>query len=254
MKHRTSIALTLTLLAVVVMTLTGCASASPQASIETPVVRTISVAGTGTVKIHPDIATFSVGISETAQTTAVAQQMVNVKMNQILDMLKKSGIEPKDMTTNYLTLRPEYVWTDGRQELTGQRASQQVSVTLRGLDKDSTKLSALVDQLGVVTGIEFSSVRFDRQDKSQAYDEARELAVQKALDKAGIYARSAGMSVGTPLSISEQNDVSYALTRNTLAVPKAAMMEASGSADYSSELPTGELEISCTVYMLFEME
>ncbi len=255
MKHRTSVSLAIALLAVVFLTLAGCATAPDQrAVVEESVIRTISVSGTGTVKVAPDIATFSVGISETAQTTAAAQQMVNVKMNQILDILKKNGIEAKDMTTNYLTLRPEYVWTDGKQQLTGQRASQQVSVTLRGLDKDSTKLSTLVDQLGVVTGIEFSSVRFDRQDKTQAYDEARELAVRKAVDKAGIYAQSAGMSVSTPLSISEQNDVSYALTRNTLAVPKAAMMEASGSADYASELPTGELEISCTIYMMFEME
>lgn len=254
MKHRITTISFLTILAVAFLTLAGCATVPQRPAVEDPVIRTISVSGTGTVKITPDIATFTVGISETAQTTAVARQLVNVKMNQILDILKKSGIEAKDMATNYLTLRPEYVWTDGKQELTGQRASQQVSVTLRGLDKDSKKLSSLVDQLGVVTGIEFSSVQFDRQDKSQAYDEARELAVRKAMDKAGVYAGSSGMTVGTPLSISEQNDVSYSYARNALAVPKAAMMEASGSADYASELPTGELEISCTVYMLFEME
>lgn len=254
MKHRTSISVVLLISVAIVLTLAGCATAPQQSSVEESLVRTISVSGTGTVKVTPDIATFSVGVSESAQTTAEAQQMVNQKMTQILDILKKNGIEAKDMSTNYLTLRPEYNWEDGKQILIGQRASQQVSVTLRGLDKDSKKLSTLVDQLGVVTGIEFSSVRFDLQDKSQAYDEARELAVRKAVDKADVYAQSASMAVGTPLSISEQNDVSYGYARNTyLAAPKAMMMEA-GSADSSSELPSGELEISCTVYMMFEME
>lgn len=255
MKHRTSVAMAILVSAVIVLTLAGCATTPQQTIVEDPVIRTISVSGTGTIKVVPDIATFTVGISESAQTTAEAQQAVNVKMNQILDILKKSGIEAKDMSTNYLTLRPEYTWTDGKQNLVGQRASQQVAVTLRGLDKDPSKFSALVDQLGVVTGIEFSSVQFDRQDKSEAYNEARELAVKKAMDKAGVYAMSANMSVGSPLTISEQNDVSYSYARNTyMAAPKAMMMEAAGAADSSSELPTGELEISCTVYMSFEMK
>ncbi|MFA6841047.1 MAG: SIMPL domain-containing protein [Sphaerochaetaceae bacterium] len=252
MKHRPAVLLTFGLLAITVSVLTGCGSV-PGAQAEDQILRTVSVSGTGVVKVTPDIATFTVGISESAPTTAEAQQMVNKKMTMILSLLRESGIEDKDMATNYLTLRPEYTWTDGKQQLVGQRASQQVAVTLRGLDKDSKKLSGLVDKLGVVTGIEFSSVQFDRQDKSQAYEEARELAVLKALEKAEIYSRTSGMTLARPLSISEQNDVSYSLRNNVATMPKLAMMESAGSSDYASELPSGDLEISCTIFMMYEM-
>ncbi len=219
-----------------------------------PFVRTVEVSGTGTVKVAPDKVSFTVAISEIAETTLEAQQTVNKKLSQILTILRNNGISEADLKTNYVTLYPEYRWDNGKQELVGQRASQQVSVTLLGIKEQPNRLATIVDQLGSVTGIEFSSVSYGLVDTSSYYNEARALAIEKAMEKASVYATSALMTLGEPLSISEQGEPTYYARSYPMANMKmAAAADMATESSYSTQLPTGDVEISATVYITFEM-
>lgn len=241
--------LSLVVVTMVVLALaTGCSTLGQTSDM----VRTISVSGTGSVKLTPDIASFSVAVSELADTTAEAQAAVNAKMATLLGIIRAAGIDEKDISTTSLTFRPEYNWIDGKQELQGQRASQRLSVTIRGIDSNDKKLSSLIDQLGTVSGIEFTSVTFDRADKVAAYNEARELAVKKAEDKATRYASSSGMELGKPVSISESSQTNTPMYRTTGNIMMAEA--AYDSVAYSTELPTGEIEVSVTIYLVYEMK
>jgi len=104
-------------------------------------VRTIEVSATGEVTLVPDIASFSIQVSELGKTTSEAQAFANEKMARLLSVMRANGIEEKDIKTTMLNLRPSYQWIEGKQYLEGQIASQTLSVTLRKLENLGTLTS-----------------------------------------------------------------------------------------------------------------
>jgi uncharacterized protein YggE len=217
----------------------SCLSARNQES----VVRTIEITGSGEVTLQPDIATFSIQVSEKAPTTKEAQSFANAKMAELLTVLRSNGIAEKDISTTALNLRPDYEWVDNKQFLSGQIASQSLSVTLR----DLPILGSLIDQLGSVSSIQLDSIRFDKEDKSEAIQEARKKAVDEAFEKAGMYAESSGMQIGKPITISESSFAS-----NGYSV-RAKVMMASESFSGGTEVPSGSMTVSATISMVLEM-
>lgn len=206
-------------------------------------VRTIEVSGTGEVQLTPDIARFSIQVSELGKTTSDAQNFANVKMAEILRVLSSHGVASKDIATASLNLRPSYQWIDNKQYLEGQIASQTLSVTLR----DLSLMGPVIDELGEVSGIYLNSVQLDKADKSDALLEAREKAVAHALGKAEVYAKSSNMSVGKPITLSESSSAS-----NPYAVREKVMM-AAGSYDMATEIPSGSMTVTSTISMVLEM-
>ena len=117
--------------------LTGCQSTAED-------YMSVSVSGSATVTLTPDMASFSISVSETGQTTWEAQQQANAKMQDIYDILHEDfGIVAEDIRTTSMSLYPEYRYEDGQQILVGQTASQSISVTVHRLDD----LALIVDRL-----------------------------------------------------------------------------------------------------------
>jgi len=207
-------------------------------------VRTIEVTGTSEVTLTPDIASFSIQVSELGKTTSDAQNFANEKMAMILSVLRDNKVAEEDIRTTSINLRPSYQWLDGKQYLEGQVASQSVAVTLRNL----SILGTVIDQLGEVSGIMLNSVMLDKEDKSEGQAQARSLAVANALEKAQLYAKEASMQVGKPITISEYASVSNPYN------PRMKMAMASEAAyDMATEVPAGTLQLSSTVSMVLEM-
>ncbi len=239
--------ISLVLLMVVLMLAIGCESTS---LLERS--RTISVQGVGKVTVSPDIASFSITVSELAETTREAQLETNEKVGQLLTMIRNVGVEDKDLATTALEFYPEYRWKENEQILLGQRVRQTIHVTVRGIGDDSALLGQLIDVLGTVTNISMSSIQFSKEDTSVEYAESRVLAMQKAMQKASEYAQAAGMKLGKPLSVSDYSASDYqGAVRNTMAKSAGApmMMESMAVAD----VPTGELDISSSVSVVFEL-
>lgn len=225
------------LLVAVVLLLTSCMSSKD-------LVRTIEVSATGEVMLTPDIASFSIQVSELGKTTSEAQAFANEKMAQLLSIMRENGVEEKDIKTTMLNLRPSYQWIEGKQFLEGQVASQSLSVTLRNLDK----LGSMIDQLGEVSGIYLNSVMLDKEDKSVGLEQARQQAVQKALAKAELYAQGAQMQVGKPITISE-----YTAASNPYNTRMKVAMASESAYDMATEIPAGTMTVTSTVSMVLEM-
>ena len=211
---------------------------------------TVSVSGTGIVYLKADIVTFSINVNESAETTAQAQQKTNEKMTRILEILKSFGIEDTDISTTALNFSSEYYWDNGRQIKTGESVSQTVYVTMTDLDQ----FPKLADELGSkLTGISFYNVNFDSTQKEAAYSKARELAYQKALEKAELYAKSTGLDIARPVSINE-GYVSYGSAnykRNDMVFMEEA---AATAAAYDTQTPTGLLSASIDVSVVLELK
>ena len=228
-----------------VAALTSCHTLSQDASMTT-----VSISGNGTIYLKADIVTFSINVNETAPTTAEAQQAANKKMTAILDILRKFNIEDDKISTTALNFNSEYYWDNGQQMKVGESVSQTVYVTMEDIDSFPT----LSDELGSkLNGISFYNVRFDSSQKVKASSQARELAYQNALEKAELYAKSAGLEVVRPISISE--GYSTFTTANYKSADAVMMMEAAApAATYGTQTPTGLLSASIDVNVVFELK
>lgn len=208
--------------------------------------KVITVSASGEVLLTPDIVTFNIEASETQKTTSEALNKSNEKINKVLHILYKYGIADKDISTNSIQLNPQYNWEDGKRILIGQHASQSLNIKLREIES----LGKIIDEVSKISNINLYSIRFDKDDKTEAYNEAREKAVKNAISKANILAKAANMKVKDPISISE-GSISPYTSYDRINSPKMVMAE---SASYSTEVPSGELKITTSVNIIFTME
>jgi uncharacterized protein YggE len=60
----------------------------------------------------PDTIILSVNIEETKKSTAEAQKAVNIKVNQIKDLIKKYKIKDSDIQSINIRVYPDYNYTN----------------------------------------------------------------------------------------------------------------------------------------------
>ena len=235
------------LLSLAALLLTGCLTpnGSQAAVSDLPV---ISVNGVGVVEAEPDAARVTVTVSELRDTTAEAQGEVNRKVAQAIDASIAAGIDEEKISTASINFNAEYDWTDEGRVLRGQRVSQTLTVIASGIDGNSELLSTLFDGLGMVSGIEISSLSFFVEDTQSLYREARELAFTKAKQKAEEYAQLGGVTLGGPVAISEySSDATVAET----AVRAVKMAAAPMTESYPTQVPSGSYSVTLTVQVQF---
>lgn len=162
----------------------------------------ITVGGEATIAVAPDRAEIDGGVTTEAKTAREAAEANNKAMGAVLAALKASGIAEKDIQTSRLSLQPQQSSRNpnGPVQITGYRASNRVTLTLR----DVTKVATAIDTLVSAGANEISGISFSVSQASKLLDEARSQAIADAQRKAEIYAKAANVSLGAPISISEE--------------------------------------------------
>src|SRR4030081_3969340 len=193
----------------------------------------ISVTGEATVSVPPDQAQIDGGVTSDAKTAREASDANNAAMGKVLLALKGAGIDEKDYQTSRLSLQPQYAPNrNGPSTVVGYRASNRVTVRLR----DVTKVAGIIDVLVGAGANELGGINFMVSQASKLLDDARTNAIADARRKAEIYAKAAGVTLGAPLSISEEG--------NAVPVPYRKM--AAGMAA-SAPVAQGEETLQVTV-------
>jgi uncharacterized protein YggE len=161
----------------------------------------ISVTGEAQVSVPPDFATIDAGVATDAKTAREASEANNAAMGKVLAALKAANIDAKDVQTSRLSLQPQYAPNrSGPSPITGYRASNRVTVRIR----DVAKVANVIDVLVGAGANDIGNIAFGVTQASKLLDDARAQAVVDARRKAEIYAKAAGVTLGTPLSISEE--------------------------------------------------
>ena len=181
----------------------------------------ISVTGEATVSATPDLAQIDVGVTSEAKTARDASEANNAAMGKVLMALKGAGIDEKDYQTSRLSLQPQigsnYRTSDRPSGIFGFRASNRVTVKVR----DVSKVAGLIDLLVGAGANEIGGVHFTVTQAPKVLDEARDKAIADARRKAEIYAKAAGVTLGDPISISEEG-APAPVFRSKVAAPMAA--------------------------------
>jgi uncharacterized protein YggE len=215
MKHCTALAAVA--LAAALLTAPALAQVNPPAS--------ISVTGEATVSVPPDLAEIDGGVTSEAKTAREASEANNTAMGKVLQALKGAGIEAKDIQTSRLSQQPQSAPNrSGPSAIAGYRASNRVTIRVR----DVSKVANVIDTLVGAGANEIGGINFVVSQASKLLDEARERAVADARRKAEIYAKAASVTLGAPLSISEEGNSAPAPYRRMAAGMAASAPVAQG--------------------------
>ena len=202
----------------------------------------ISVTGEARISVPPDLAQIDAGVTSEAKTAREASDANNAAMGKVLLALKGAGLDEKDYQTSRLSLQPQYssAKSGSPASITGYRASNRVTIRLR----DVTKVASIIDTLVTSGANEIGGINFMVSQASKLLDDARQQAVADARRKAEIYAKAAGVTLGPPLSISEEG-AAQPLFRARMAAPMAAS---------PTPIAQGEETLSITVGMTWAIK
>ena len=113
------------------------------------------------------------------------------------------------------------------------------------------KYPEYIDQLIQINGIELNQMNFSVKDNRELFINSRELAYQKAVEKANQYAELSGLKIIKTLSISEGENQQISPKSNMQS--NRLMAEATAVSE-STVVPTGELEITTKILVEFLLE
>lgn len=198
---------------------------------------TLSVTGTGTVQVTPDVADVQLGVQITRQTVKAARDDAATAMNAVIDALHGLGIADADIQTSYINIGPVYDYNSG-QNITGYQVGNVVTVHVTDLNKLADVIDASVSA-GATT---VNSVTFDVSNRSALEQQAREAAVRDARAHADTLAAAAGVTITGVSSISE----------TTMATPWPYPMASQlAGADTAAPVLPGTSSVSLSVTMVY---
>lgn len=202
----------------------------------------IAVTGEGVVMAAPDMATISLGVTQTAATAKAAMDQTNAELGKVLANLKAAGIAGRDLQTSGVSLQPQRSSSSSSAsdiEVKGYTARNQLTVIERKIDTLGTILDAAVKD-GANT---LDSVQFGVADPAPLLDEARLRAVADARHRAEVITGAAGVRLGPIAAITEGG--------GNMPGPRGAMF-ARAAAD-SMPVEGGELSFSVGINVTWQI-
>lgn len=182
---------------------------------------TISFDGEGRIFVKPDIAVVSFSILTEAATSKKAQDDNSVRSKRVVDFLKSQGIDDKDIKTTGYNVYPQYSYPkpcplvapgssaplppdysycgDDTQKISGYQVSQSFEVKVRDLEK----VSAVLDGLITAGANQVNNLGLQVDDVEKVKNEARELAIKNAKEKADTLKKQIGIRLGKIVNYSE---------------------------------------------------
>jgi uncharacterized protein YggE len=216
--------------------------------------RVISFTGEGKILAKPDVATVSFSVVTQGKQAADVQSENNQKMQQVIDFVKKQGVDSQDITTTGYSLNPQYDYTwcrtgssDSRYcspKIIGYQLTQTVTIKIR----DFTKISNIVGGLSSAGANQISDISFTIDDPENYKNEARIEALKKIEQRAQLFSKETSIQLGKIVNISES---SY--TPRTMSVQNMALSE-TAAAPSSAPIETGTQDVTVTLTVSYELK
>lgn len=201
----------------------------------------LTVQGDGKVTASPDMATIVLGV-ETQNASAAGAVRENAGlMNKTINALRAAGIAENNIQTSSFSLttmpqdQPKTVFE--KQKAPVFLAANQVTVKLN----NTTEVGRVLDAAVSAGSNSIQQVSFDLRDPRPQNDRAMTLAIEDARRQAEVAAKAAGVKLGRVLEITEGYGYVAPTARNALF------------ADISTPIQPGQLEVSASVTVIYEI-
>lgn len=199
------------------------------------------------IRRTPDRASFGAGVTTTAPTAVEAMRQNAVAMDRLVRAAKARGIADRDIQTSGINLSPQYDYSNQTPGVPPRLIGYQASNMVRVSTGNIANLGPLLDALVSAGGTNIDGPTFTSADPDAGLDGARETAVQRAAQRAQLYARAAGYRAARLVSLSEGG-----------AEPPRPMpmMMARMAADSAPATPVqaGEVASSVTITVTYRLE
>jgi len=166
--------------------------------------RSIQVSGTAVVNVVPNRVLIQLGVQSNGRTPQSVEATNSAAINKIIRALKAQGIEEKDIVTDWYVIQPLYDDYDSL-DIKGYRIHNIVAVTLRDIKTVNKVISAALN----AGANQVINVEFYLSDLRKYRDQARELAMKAAKEKANDLASAAGAETGCVMNINENTWSNY---------------------------------------------
>ncbi|MBN1934164.1 MAG: SIMPL domain-containing protein [Anaerolineae bacterium] len=220
--------------------------------------RTISVTGEAEVRVVPDEVVITVGVETINKDLDKAKKENDTYIAQVIAVTQAHGIEAKHVQTDYLNIESRYQDSYEKRGFIGYVVRRNAVITLRDLDQFESLLGDLLKGgANTVHGIQF------RTSELRKYrDQARELALKAAQEKAVSMAGVLEQQIGDPLVVVEEQSGWYGWygawwgARGGSAMTQNVVQNVEGSTylGQDSTLAPGQIAITARVAVQFELK
>jgi uncharacterized protein len=220
----------------------------------------IMVSGEAVVNVIPDKIVVTLGIETRDAQIMVAKQKNNSILKKAMAVIKESGIPEKEIQTDHLSIEPRYKNEYREEDFIGYVVRNTLVVTLVETDKVEELITKVL-QAGVnyIHGIDFQTTEFKKY-----REQARELALKAAKEKADKMAAVLGQSVGSPIQINESSSgtpwgyrsswYGWGYGRNQGMSQNVIQDAQVGSNETSETIALGKISIRANVGVTFELK
>ncbi len=178
----------LALLALCILTTPSLAQEHPAVTAQP---NSVYVGADGKFESAPDTAVIRFNISVQDQTSQEAYEHASKQAEQVRQVLRANGIEPKAANIGFLSVQPVYEWKP-KQKVIGYRITTDVTLKL----KDFPKIGPITQQLADANVSETQTLNYILENIDEAKNKAVEDAYRHARNSADAIARASGRTVG----------------------------------------------------------
>src|SRR3954464_11463996 len=202
--------------------------------------RTVTVTGSGTASVSPDVVRLDLRVGHDGDDVAEALAGAAGGITKVGAVVREHDVADADIRT--LDAGVNQRW-DNTGTAVGFTAQQRIAVTVRRLESVGEILQHAASAVG--NALLVDQVRLDVSDRSDGLRRARGSAFADAYDKAQQYAGLSGAQLGTVLGVAEAGAVPI---QGRQLKAMAASMDAGGM-----PVEGGDLELGASVTVTWEL-
>jgi len=210
---------------------------------------TIYVGADGKYETAPDTALVQFNISAQEETARAAYERASRAAEQIRQILRSSGIEPKTAEISFFSLDPVYDYRSPKRKLIAYRVNSSASVKL----KDFSKVAPIVSQISDLDVTANQSVSYTLENIDAAKLKATEDAYQRAREEGATVARAAQRTLGE-LSYAYVDTFEQVRVVTSLPLMGRAMAGATVTPAPTEQFTPQKITVTAHVNALFTMK
>jgi len=216
----------------------------------------LTVTGDAEVKVAPDRVVISVGVESRSPQLTTAKTRNDTAIAAILAVTTAEQVPAADVQTDFIEISPVYQSRDTTESRENYlidyfRVNKTVAITLRDVTRFERLLTAIINAgANRVYGVDFQTSELRKY-----RDQARDMAVKAAMEKARAMAAAAGLRVDKPESISSYNQgggPSYGRGRGNMNMVQNVSSSA-GDSELGSTFAPGRISVNASVTLTFRL-
>ncbi len=247
MKNRNPSLIVLTLISLLIL---SAPLAAQDRSTFVPQANTVWIGADGKFESEPDTALVQFNISAQEEKLQDANQRATQAAEQVRQLLRSNGIDPKDAQVGRFAVQPVYDYKNPKRKLVGYRVDTDISVKI----KDFSKVGPIAEGLANMDVTSNQSITYQLDDIDAAKIKAVEDALRRAHNEADAVAHSDGRSLGE-LSYASVDTFEPTPIRPMMMAKQAAPMAAgAGAPAPTAEFGAQKITVTAHVNVLYALK